>query len=346
MAGTDRAALDRLNWLAELAKTPWAFDFHVAMRRIENAYREFKRIGEALRPAEEPVRVGQDPSMAFATSEIESFKPPAEGKSGRLALRFFGLFGPQGPLPVHLTEHARERQRHAGDPTLGRFADIFHHRLALLFHRAWSTAQPTSAQDRPETNRFRAYVGSLFGLGLTSMQSRDALADEAKLQYAARFADQSRNPQGLQAIVAHYFGVGVTVEEFVGEWLDLPESGRWRLGHSRLTSTLAESTILGGRCWQRSQKFRIALGPLTREQFQSLLPGSEGRERLTALVTAYVGLDLHWDARLVLAPDASDQLQLARGCRLGWDSRLGKRGARKKDLIVKPSKTAGLRLAG
>jgi hypothetical protein len=38
---------------------------------------------------------------------------------------------------------------------------------------------------------------------------------------------------------------------------------------------------------------------------------------------------------LVLAPDASDQLALARAGRLGWNSRLGE-GRQKEDLVVNP----------
>ena len=45
----------------------------------------------------------------------------------------FGLLGPNGPLPLHLTEYVRERLRHHADPTFARFLDLFHHRFALFF---------------------------------------------------------------------------------------------------------------------------------------------------------------------------------------------------------------------
>ena len=41
--------------------------------------------------------------------------PPAP----RLGVRFFGLFGPQGPMPLHLTEYVRERLRSRGDRDAG-----------------------------------------------------------------------------------------------------------------------------------------------------------------------------------------------------------------------------------
>ena len=47
--------------------------------------------------------------MAFAPSTLSAFEEQAGGLPPRLEQRFFGLLGPNGPLPLHLTEHARER---------------------------------------------------------------------------------------------------------------------------------------------------------------------------------------------------------------------------------------------
>ena len=48
--------------------------------------------------------------------------------------------------------------RNAGDPTFAVFADLFHHRMLSFFYRAWAQAQPTVSFDRPEADRFGAYV--------------------------------------------------------------------------------------------------------------------------------------------------------------------------------------------
>ena len=42
---------------------------------------------------------------------------------------FLGLLGPQGALPLHLTNYAHYRQQHTNDTTLVRFLDVFHHRV-------------------------------------------------------------------------------------------------------------------------------------------------------------------------------------------------------------------------
>ena len=322
-------------WLLKLEERPFDADFHLALRRLECLYPERPRLGEGMRPSDEPVRIGQDPSTAFAPSAIATFQRPKEGMAARLAVAFMGMFGPRGALPLHLTEYARDRLRNAGDATFARFVDIFHHRMLVLFHRAWAAAQPTACQDRPESNRFTLYIGAVFGLGLRSVLEQDRIRDRVKLNYASRLAAPARNAEGLSAMVSDYFGMHTVVQPFIGEWITLPPDGRWRLGYSRETSTLGSSTILGTRVWQCEHKFRLLLGPLTREQFNAMLPGSESLATLASLVRAYVGDELDWEARLVLADGESLQLRLGGGTRLGWNTRLGRRsGAKNEDLVV------------
>ncbi len=40
-----------------------------------------------------------------------------------LAGYFFGMFGPNGPLPLHLTEYVRDREKMENDKTFRAFAD-------------------------------------------------------------------------------------------------------------------------------------------------------------------------------------------------------------------------------
>jgi type VI secretion system protein ImpH len=338
MAGNPRPPPHRLKWLAALERAPFEFDFHAALRRLESIFRDRPRFGEAMRPADEPVRFGQEPSTAFAPSAIASFRQLEGDPRGKMNVSFFGMFGPHGALPVHITEYARDRLRNAGDRTLVSFVDLFHHRMLLLFHRAWTQAQPTASQDRPESNGFSTYVGALFGLALRSALGRDPIADDVKRYYAGRLGAQTKNAEGLRAIVADYLDLPVAIEEFVGEWLVLPVDGRWSLGASQEASSLGRTTVLGGRVWQCNSKFRVTLGPLSREDFRRMLPGSKSLEKLTALVRTYVGDEFDWDVRLVRRRGESDQLQLSGDRALGYDTRLGPSHGRERgeDLIVNP----------
>jgi type VI secretion system protein ImpH len=326
-----------------LRRAPTAFDFFQALRRIESAHPDKPRLGESVQPGkDEPVRLGQDPSLAFAPAALSAFLPGAEGGPPRLQVSFLGLSGPNGPLPLHLTEYVRDRQRNSNDPTLARFFDVFHHRVLSLFYRAWANSQPTVSADRPQQDHFLTYVGALIGLAMSGLQRRDAFPDSAKLFYAGRLAAQTRNAEGLRAMVGDYFGMPTQVEEFVGSWVDLPESERWHLGGGPDGMRLGLSSNMGARAWSRESKFRIVLGPLHRKQFQSMLPEGEALPRLAALVRNYTGDALDWDVRLILDERTDQPLRLG-GTRLGWDAWLGRcpDGKGRQDLILNPHSHTG-----
>jgi type VI secretion system protein ImpH len=309
------------------------------LRRFECAYPRGARLGRAARSSDEPIRLGQEASLEFAPATLASFAPSAGGKPPHLSVHFLGLLGPNGPLPIHLTEYARDRTRNAGDFTLVRFLDVFHHRILGLFYRAWADAQPAVSFDRPAEDRFATYVGSLLGLGMPALRDRDELPDRAKLYFAGRFAAQTRNCEGLTAVVGTFFGLPVKIEEFVGEWLTLPEEGRWRLGSTdRRSGVLGQSTVAGARTWQRQSKFRIVFGPLREEDFHSLLPGGARLRRLTALVHNYIGDALNWDVRLHLEDRVKRPFRLDSSARLGWTAWLGPclQGERRQDVILNP----------
>jgi type VI secretion system protein ImpH len=241
-------------------------------------------------------------------------------------------------MPIHLTEYARDRTRNAGDFALVRFLDVFHHRILALFYRVWADAQPTVSLDRRGEDRFAAYLGSLFGLGMPSFRDRDEFPDRAKLYFAGRFAAQPRNCEGLTAIVGEFFGLPVRIEEFAGEWLALTDEARWRLGRSKLAGVLGQSTVAGARTWQRQGKFRIVFGPLHEDDFHSLLPGGKRLRQLVALVRNYVGHSLNWDVRLHLEDRVKRPFRLGRSARLAWTSWLGRcpKGERRQDVILNP----------
>jgi type VI secretion system protein ImpH len=336
MATADRSQTDDLTWLERLEREAGSFDFHVALRRFEMSFPDKPRLGEAERPSEEPLRVGQEPSLSFEPSAITGFSPANEAGSARLRVGFMGMWGPNGPLPAHLTEYARDRVRHAGDRTLASFVDVFHHRMLLLFHRAWAKAQPTVGMDRAHADAFSLYVGALIGLGLPATLGRDTFPDHAKLFQAGRFAASARNPEGLREIVADFLQLPTAVEEFVGMWAELPVESRWELGVTPATGTLGRTAVVGSRVWTRAHKFRIVLGPLSRFDFERTLPTSEALGTLVALVRFYTNDEWAWDLRLVLSAEATERVQLGRGARLGWTTRIGAASGVREDLIVDP----------
>lgn len=319
-----RKSTDPLSYFRSLAEKPYDFDFFQSLRRIEALFPDKPRFGQALRPAEEPVRLGQEASMAFAPATLSVFELPAADHQARMLVRFFGMLGPNGPLPFHLTEYARERLLHKGDATFIRFLDLFHHRFLLLFYRAWAQAQPVANLDRPEQDRFTCYIGSLIGLGDKSQRNRDEIPDFAKLFYSGLLARQVRNRAGLAALLTGYFRIPIRIEEFVGHRMFFQESERTRLGAGNGSAMLGQGTVLGKSVWDRQHKFRIHLGPLTLAQYESFLPGGAALRKLVAWVRQYFCFELEWDARLVLSKAQVPQITLGQFGRLGWTTWLGR----------------------
>lgn len=325
MASEARTTRHGLDVMQALREAPFEFGFFHALRRIECANAEKRRIGQTLRPGEEPLRLCQEPSLSFAPSALSSFEPARDDRPARLFVRFFGLFGPNGPLPLHLSEYARDRLRNSGDPTLTAFADLFHHRLLTLFYRAWANASPAVSFDRPEADRFSVYSAALIGLGMPSLRKRDAIPDLAKLHYAGRLACKTHHPEGLTALLTDFFRLPVAIEEFVGHWLALPTDSHWRLGAAPSTGALGHTTIIGSRIWDRQYKFRVVIGPLGFDDYHRMLPGGASLVRLAAMIRNYLGDELEWDLNLILRREETPQIQLGVQGQLGWTTWLTSR---------------------
>jgi type VI secretion system protein ImpH len=314
-----------------LSEAPYRYDFFQALRRIEALTPGKPRIGRSLRPADDAVRLAQEPSLSFAPSTLSGFRPAdARTTLPRMEVCFLGLLGPNGPLPLHLTEFARERLMHAGDATFSRFLDIFNHRFIALFYRAWAQSQPTASLDRPHEDQFANCVASLVGLGMPGVRDRDAVPDFAKLFYAGLLARHVRNADGLAALLSGFFRVPVTIEQFVGHWMTLPRRERTRVGV--VAASLGAGALLGGRVWDRQHKFRIRLGPLTLRDYESFLPGGSALPRMLAWVRQYLGFELEWDLALMLARTGVPKARLGAYGRLGWTTWLGRGRPRDADV--------------
>lgn len=322
-------------WLA-ISERPWAFDLFHALRCIEAAHPEHPRLGRAPRPQMEAVRVGQMASVSFAPSTIAQVDAPTEERPARLRILSFGLFGPNGPMPAPLTEYVREREVLSGDRTIGAFADIFHHRLSMLFFRAWADAQPTVSLDHPGDDCFSRYVASLIGYGLPAQVERDAVPDHARLNVAGHLVRPTRNPEGLSCILGEYFHTRVQVLEYIGKWLPLALDQRTRLGMAGPGGLLGVGTIVGNAVWDKQHNFRLRMGPMSLPVYQSFLPGGEGLDQLLAWVRTWVGREFGWDLQLVLQKKEVPASRLGSEARLGWTSWLGSRfgASDAADLIV------------
>ncbi len=62
-----------------------------------------------------------------------------------------------------------------------------------LFFRAWADARLIAQHDRPEADRFVAYIGSAIGIGSTPYRNLDSVPDAAKLGFAGLIGAQAKS---------------------------------------------------------------------------------------------------------------------------------------------------------
>ena len=316
----------RQELLRRMADEPHRFGFFAAVRLLENAHPGLPRVGTSLRLRDDPIRFAQAPSLSFAPATIARFTPANGDKPPVLHQRFFGLFGANGPLPLHLTEHARERsRRQPSDSALTHFVDMFHHRLLSLLYRAWAEASPAVSMDRPDSDPFSRWIGSLAGYGQTSLSGRDSVPDGARLASAGILGRSVHGAEGLERILNDFFRVPVQVHQWQPHWMRLPEDAHSRIGMRNAPVALGRSAVIGAKVWDCQTRFRVEIGPLTLEQYKRFLPGGESMKRLRDWVLNYIGYELSCEMHLVLKKDEVPAVKLGAAGALGWTSWLGPR---------------------
>jgi len=311
------------NIVQHLAEYPFEFDFFQAVRWLECINPEHPRVGCSTHCRDDIVRFGQNISLGFAPSALHAYTKATSERPGRMLVNFLGLLGVNGPMPAPVTEYVYDRIHHEGDETLARFLDIFNHRMLSLFYKAWACNQQTVSSDRKNQDAFARYFGSLFGMGTEAFHQRDVLPDDAKLYYCGRLSNQVKNAEGLQSILQDYFSVPVAIQEFVVEWVTLPDEYCCSLGRSPDNGTLGSTLIVGSRFAECQQKFRIEFGPMGLSNYQRMLPGHSSLEHLVAWVRQYCGDELGWELKLILRCDEIPQTCLGQLGQLGWNTWIG-----------------------
>lgn len=348
MATGGGARPDDLTHLAQLLRSPEKYHLFHALRIIEAAHPEAPRLGESRRAAQDRVRLEQEPELAFPPTSIARMVPPKDGRPLRMVNRVFGFFGPQGPLPIHLTEYARDRLRNHRDTTFTAFANMLTHRLMSLFYRAWTSAQPAPSFDRERNDPVVRKVAAVAGYYEAAFDGRDAMPDLAKRHFAGHLSSGPRHPEGLVAMLQGFFGARVQLQQFVGTWLMLEPDDRWQLGRP---AGLGRTTSIGSRVWSRASKFRLLIGPMDLPTFKRLLPGQGALERMEAIVRNYAGDRLDWDVNLILKAEEVPRTALGASAALGHTTWIGTRRAMPGDAadlyLTPPSQTRASRaLAG
>ena len=296
-------------------------DFFELLRRLETETMRFGRAGGA---AAEPARLGQLARQSFAVSDVAEMQAGRDGQKPQISVNVLGLIGPEGPMPLHLTRWiiARQSSRWFGSGDSGAMADtsfmdfvnMLQHRMLALYWRAWADARAEIQIAHGSGGRVVAMMRAMAGIGLSGRGGKDSRLDGAKLRHATSLAQEARSPERLTAFLQSALGVRVSLSEFVGVWIDIPDPLQTRVG-TRYTR-LGAGAVVGARRFDRQSRAEIRLGPLTRAEFDYFADDPQGRARLRHALVFAQGHDVEFDLRLILAADEVPRAKLG-SCRIG-----------------------------
>ena len=303
---------------------PYRFEFFQAVRLMHHVYPNRKPVGGTAMPADEAVRFRSFISMEFPPSEIRELKREFdelnERERAEMIICMMGMVGSSGVLPTHYTELVLDRVRHR-DTAMWAFLDIFTHRSASLFYRAWAKYRFPVAYESGNDD-FTGYLFDLAGLGTPGLKGKMGLDDESLLPYVGLIAQKPHSAGAVENIVSDYFEVGARVDQFSGQWLVLHERDRTKLGVRN--SVLGANTIAGGMIWDQQSKFRLRLGPLKFDKFVAFLPNGSARRPLQSIVKFMAGTEVDYDVQLILekkqVPGNILTTRALRKPMLGWTS--------------------------
>lgn len=289
-----------------------AMRFYELCLRLEEVFPQPGGIGATTSPRRETVRFRANPTLAFPAEEVHAVSLPSlPGERVVVIANLLGLHGPASPLPPSFTERIVFAE---DDGPLRDFFDFFNHRLLGLLFRVWKHYRHQHRYQIGATDPISGAVLALFGMYGVAEEG-DRPARTLLLPYAGVLALYSRSAAVVAGVVAHYFDVPCTIEEFVTREIRIPPEAQWRLGASELE--LGVSTICGETMQDTMGKFRIRLGPLTAAQCDRLLPDGPDYRTLTELINLSIREPLDWDIVYRLAPGEARAMRLGE-TRLGW----------------------------
>lgn len=304
-----------------LYREGYRFEFFQAVRLLERLNPDRSPVGHHAPPEDEVVRFRNHVSLGFPPSEIwDVGAPPAPETPASMVVTFMGLTGAMGALPPHYTSVLLEPGARRQVAALRDFFDLFNHRLLSLFYRAWEKYRFPVAFERGGDDLFSQYLLCLVGMGLPSLKQRLRIPDQILVYYAGLLAQRPRAAVALEGILQDYFNVPVEIEQFTGAWFLMNADALTRIGADGQNHQLGVSASLWERVWDPQARFRVKLGPLTWQQFQDFLPGSEAYKHLVELTRFFVGEEYSFDIKPTLK--AADvpwcALGQPRTSHLGW----------------------------
>ncbi|RDK86807.1 type VI secretion system protein ImpH [Enterobacillus tribolii] len=291
-------------------------DFFELLRRIERASPQEARLGTCGDRSHQRIRIFQPADLSFAPREVADVRQPigehAATEPLTIFCRHFGLFAPYGPLPIHMTEHARNEFLARRNRAFQDFASILSQRMAVLHYRAWAQLHVAVGHDREKTNPFRSHLCQI--AGLTTQQNVDQHIRRVREAFPGAYLPGRGSLYKLQEILTYYFSVPVKVAPHKGIWIDdAHNQDRQRMGH-------LGATRIGRRFFDVQHSLVVYIGPVSGEGYLKFQRGSDRLKTLVHLCHDFVRYRMVLDINVIIqtSPDMACSLKSGRLGRHSW----------------------------
>lgn len=302
----------------QVLETPEAFDLDQLIHIIESLRTNITPLGESSNPKQEAVRLRSSVTMHQEGTEVNRLEVKnTPSKLPEIYINTTSLVGVNGTLPMPYTEMFLDQMKQK-DFSGVHFLDIFHHRLASMWHRLRKRTYPHLFKSPPSKTPIGQLQESLSGFAQQGAVEHTLFFDH--------FWRRSRSLTGLLQIITVLFRVKAVISPFEGMWRKVDKSEGSRLGNEGQFQILGKNTILGLRCWDQTAGFTIEVESLDWETVQTFLPfknsqlGGENFYKLRQLVASYMGALPRVFLRLSLKEGENRGALLNSQYGLGWNT--------------------------
>jgi type VI secretion system protein ImpH len=332
-----------------LANAPY-YDFYYVVGVMERLTPDAVRIGGDGPYAEEAIRFRHDHSLVFNSGDISSVgwedRPYAaedllEKRSRRFEVTttFLGLTGAVSPLPLYLAEEIAQAQNTA--PVKRDFLDLFHHRMLSFVYRLGVKHDLAREYTRDATDRWSRRILALAGIDAWGTGGRPRYIEAWRLLRLSPLLTQGASASArtielaLLDVCREAIGdATIAIEQFQGDWTDLDPDQQMKL--DQRNHALGVASVLGVKCFDKSGKAKVVIGPLG-ENFRRFLADGDMYPVVVELLSRLTVEPISFDLELVLSQEARPpfHLGLPGAGRMGVDAWLSSRTGPSKETRLK-----------
>jgi len=298
-----------------MANTHWRQTINIIDDIIENgeeydffqAVRLLNRLSEN-RVAENnsKLRIRPELNLGYPHADIESVNELPGNQGYELITTFFGLYGVASPLPGYYTEELLDEEWEEREASRY-FLDVIHQHLYPLLYQAWIKYRFSHNAVESDDERYWEIVYSILGLPEEFREFGDLSGQFIK--YAGIISQRPKTQLGLKMILSDYLNpMKVTIEPCVRR--DVPVIDRQRCKLSRDNNVLGKDSVIGQQVVDRSGKYKIHIGPLSSQQFLTMLTDKKHTRFIRSVCNLFLVQPLQYDIVLHLDQGAVNSVCL------------------------------------